>query len=164
MKLSLYQIEQSFLQLADRLIEAGGELTPELEEELNINKDNLTTKGTNYGFIVKEMESEISVIKSEIDRLTALKKSREKAVDKLANTLSVAMQVFGVEKIESPVMKISFRNSETVEIDNIAQLDKDFIKVTVTETPDKVAIKTAIKEGREVNGARIETHKNIQIK
>ena len=54
MKLSLYTIEQNYLTLVENLIDNGGELTPELETELAITKQDLQNKGVCYGFIVKD--------------------------------------------------------------------------------------------------------------
>ena len=44
------------------------------------------------------------------------------------------------------------------------KLPKEFIKVKTEEKPDKVAIKDAIKSGEKINGAKIVTNYNIQIK
>lgn len=164
MKLSLYDIEKSQLELVEALIENGGELTPEIEQSLQMNADNLSTKGTNYGFIIKELTSEINIIDAEIDRLEALKKSRNKVIEKLKNNLSVAMQIFGVDKIESPVLKISFRASESVEIDDVESIPAKFMVTKTTTQPDKTAIKAAIKAGELTIGAHIQVNQNLQIK
>lgn len=164
MKLSLYSIEKSQLELVEALIDNGGELTEEMETALQLNQENLTTKGVNYGFIIKQLQGECSIIDTEIARLNALKKSRVKSIERLENNLSVAMQIFDIDKIESPVMKISFRKSESVEIDDVNLIDKKYINVKTTETPDKSAIKDAIKAGEIVIGAHISVNKNIQIK
>lgn len=164
MKLSLYEIEKNHLQLVEQLIENGGELTPEIESALALNEQNLTTKGTNYGFVVRQLEGECAIIDSEIARLNALKKTRNNTIDRLKESLSVAMKVFGVEKIESPVMKISFRKSESVEVDYLNLIPPDFLVTKTSTAPDKTAIKEAIKSGLEVPGARIQVNQNIQIK
>jgi hypothetical protein len=164
MKKSLYEIEESHLQIAEQLMENGGELTEELEQALAINKADLEVKGTNYGLIVKQIKGEIAIIDGEMERLSALKKSRSKTIERLENNLAAAMQIFEIEKIESPILKISFRRSESVEIDDVDQIDKKFINIKTTETVDKTAIKTAIKAGEIVVGAHIQENKNIQIK
>lgn len=164
MKLSLYQIANEYQLLAEQLMESGGESSEEMEIALRINKENLETKGTNYGLVVKSMEHECSVIDHEIDRLTALKKQRVKAIERLKNNLAAAMLTFEVSEIKTPIIKISFRKSESVEVDNIAQLDAKFITEKTTVSADKAAIKEAIKAGEDVTGARIVTNQNIQIK
>ena len=164
MKLSLYNIEQNYLNLVENLIENGGELTPELETELAITKQDLQNKGVCYGFIVKELEGNIDLIDLEIKRLNALKKPLVNSIDRLKNNLSQAMQMFEVTELKTPLLKINFRKSESVEIADLNLLDSNYIKVVTTKTADKVAIKDAIKNGENVQGAVLVTNQNLQIK
>ena len=164
MKLSLYEIEKSQLEVVEQLIENCGELTAEIEELLKINAENLTTKGTNYGFIIKQMTAECGIIDAEIDRLSDLKKSRTKSIERLKNSLTVAMQLFGVDKIESPVLKISFRASESVEIDDVDSIPAEYMVTKTTTSPDKMKLKAAIKAGELTIGAHIQVNQNLQIK
>jgi hypothetical protein len=57
---------------------------------------------------------------------------------------------------------MNFRKSESVEI--YEGLDQEFITEKVSYQPDKIAIKNAIKEGRQINGAALVTNFNLQIK
>ena len=163
MKLSLYTIEQNYLTLVENLIDNGGELTPELETELAITKQDLQNKGVCYGFIVKELEGNIDLIDLEIKRLNALKKPLVNSIDRLKNNLSNAMQMFEVTELKTPLLKINFRKSESVEVTDIDLLDADFVKTTITKAADKVAIKEAIKQGENVQGAVLVTNQNLQI-
>jgi hypothetical protein len=164
MKTSLYQIEQTYLTLVESLIENGGELTPELETELSINKEQLQNKGVCYGFIVKELEGNIDLIDLEIKRLQALKKPLLNSIDRLKNNLSQAMQMFDVTELKTPLLKINFRKSESIEVTDIDLLDTDFVKTTITKAADKIAIKEAIKAEIPVRGAVLLTNYNLQIK
>ena len=164
MKLSLYTIEQNYLTLVENLIENGGELTPELETELAITKQDLQNKGVCYGFIVKELEGNIDLIDLEIKRLNALKKPLVNSIDRLKNNLSQAMQMFDVTELKTPLLKINFRKSESVEVTDIDLLDADFVKTTITKAADKIAIKEAIKAEIPVRGAVLLTNYNLQIK
>ena len=74
------------------------------------------------------------------------------------------MQLFEVEEIKTPLIKLNFRNSESVEITNEAQLAEKFLVVKTVVTPDKKAIKEAIKSGEFVEGATISYNRNLQIK
>jgi hypothetical protein len=164
MKLSLYNIEQNYLTLVENLIDNGGELTPELETELAITKQDLQNKGVCYGFIVKELEGNIDLIDLEIKRLNALKKPLVNSIDRLKNNLSQAMQMFDVTELKTPLLKINFRKSESIEVTDIDLLDADFVKTTITKAADKVAIKEAIKAEIPVRGAVLLTNYNLQIK
>lgn len=164
MNISLYNIQQDYLQIVDQVINSEGELTSELETSLMINREQLEVKGTCYGFIVMDLESEIDAIDAQIKRLTGLKSVRTKTIEKLKTNLSTAMQVFEVTELKTPLIKINFRNSESVEITNEDQLAKKFITTKTVITPDKKAIKEAIKAGEFVEGATISYNKNLQIK
>lgn len=165
MKVSLYNIQNEYLQIVDTLIENGGEITAEIENEIQITKEQLQTKGVCYGFIVKQLESENEMIDNEIDRLTKLKKSRTNSIARLKINLSTAMQIFEVEKLETPLIKICFQNSKSVEVSDINLLDTKFKKTSVpVVSADKVAIKKAIENNEVVMGAVLINNKNIQIK
>ena len=164
MKIALYQIEQEYISLANQIIDNDGELSEELENALMINQEQLEQKGKGYGYIIKDIEAEIYAIDVEIKRLSAMKKSRTNAVDKLKTTLSDAMQLFDILELKTPTLKINFRKSESVEVEEIGLLDTKFVKVSVTQSADKTAIKEAIKNGEDVFGAVLKTNLNLQIK
>lgn len=161
---NIFQISEEYAQLSAALIESGGEVTDEIETALAINKNDLQVKGIGYGFIVKQIEADCEIIDTEIERLATLKKQRKNAIDRLKNTLSNVMQLYEIEEIKTPLLKINFRNSETTEIPDVNFLDGKYMKTTVTQSPDKTAIKEAIKAGETVTGAFIKQHKNLQIK
>lgn len=161
---NLYEIEKEYIMLADQIIDAGGEVTEELGLALSINQDELQAKGRGYGFVIKTLESDIDIIDAEIKRLQSFKSSRNKAIERLKGSLSDAMQLFDIDKIETPTLKISFRKSESVFIENPELLDKNYVTVVRTESPNKVSIKDAIKRGETVVGAVIVSNLNLQIK
>jgi hypothetical protein len=160
--MNLYQITQEAQYLA-ALLETE-ELTPELEAELLINQEQLQSKGINYAKVIANYQSESDQIDAEIKRLKALKESRDKKVTWLTESLKNAMLVSGIEKIDSPLFKISLRRSEAVEVEVPEALPVDWQVKKVTITADKVAIKKAIKEGYSINGARLVENFNLQIK
>ena len=105
--MNLYQITHEYQQLAAHLME--DELTPEIENSLQINEQQLNVKGIAYGQVIKHLENENDIINAEIKRLQSLKKSRENAIERLKTTLSNTMQIFGIEEIKSTLLILSFR-------------------------------------------------------
>ena len=61
-------------------------------------------------------------------------------------------------------VRVSFRKSVAVSIDDEKALPADFVVETVTTKPDKTAIKKAIQSGQEVSGASLVENRNLQIK
>jgi len=160
---NIYQIEKDYLSITDQLIESGGDLTPELEMALAINKVELENKARGYGFVIKSLENDVDNIDGEIKRLNALKTSRTKAIDILKDTVKNAMNLYGIEEIKTATLKLSFRKSESVELDP-SLLDFKWMNQKITYAPDKVKIKEAIKKGEAVSGAWLSINQHLQIK
>ena len=164
MNKTIYQIANEYQLIINKVIELDGEITPEQEIELIINKNELEQKGINYAYLIKSLDSDCEAIDAELKRLQQLKKVRTNLAERLKDTISNAMNLYEVEKIETPLIKLSFRNSESVEITNEKQLDACFIVTKTVSSPDKKAIKDAIKNGEVVTGATISYNRNLQIK
>ena len=162
MKKSLYNIEQEYLEITNQL--EGGELTPELETALAINESELQGKAVAYAYVIKESEDTVSVIDAEIKRLQGLKKTEQNKATRLKETISNAMNLYGITEIKTETLKLNFRRSEGV-VGSSESLPNELCTV-VPETikPNLTAIKKAIKEGVEVEGFEIEERYSLQIK
>jgi len=160
---NIYEIQKNYLDICNTIIENGGEVTENDIEALAINKEQLQNKGVNYGYVIKSLESDVSAIDEEIKRLNALKSSRNKTVDLLKNTIKDAMQLYGIEEIKTPTLKINFRKSESVEVETDI-IDDEYCNFKTTRTPDKAKIKEVIKNGDAVIGASLNINWNLQIK
>ena len=162
--MNIFKIQAEYQQIVNELIENGGELTPELELAMQITKDNFHSKSENYAFITRQFDAEMDIIDNEIKRLQQAKKTREKAIDRLKANIEMAMNTFEVDKIETPLIKISFRKSESVEVEDVNNLPALYKVVKVSETADKLKIKDAIKAGETIEGCYLKTNRNIQIR
>jgi hypothetical protein len=160
--MNLYEITRETLELAS-LLETE-ELTPELEAMLVINQEKMEVKVNNYAKVIANIQSDSDAIDQEIKRLKAMKDSKERAITRLKDAVREAMLVSAIDKIESPLFKLSLRRSESVEVDIMDALPSQFINVKNVVTADKVAIKEAIKRGENITGARIIENFNLQIK
>lgn len=162
--MNIYQIQNEYLLLINQIIENGGEVTPQQELNLQITRDQLQDKGTNYAFVIKKLDAECDIIDAEIKRLTELKKVRQNACERLKSNISHAMQIFEVDKIESPLIKLSFRKSQSVNVADVNSLPVEYKTIKVTEQADKVKIKQALLNGEVIEGCEIVNSNNLQIK
>lgn len=160
--MNLYEITREAQELAF-LLETE-ELTPELEAMLVINQEQLQAKACNYAKVIANIQSDADAIDQEIKRLKAMKDNKDRAITRLKEALRQAMLVSAIDKIESPLFKLSLRRSEAVEVDVVEALPSEFVNVKNVVTADKVAIKEAIKRGENVFGARLIENFNLQIK
>ena len=181
MNKTLFEINESMMNLLEYHVDdTTGEII-ETEEEFKELYDSiqldLQTKLDNTNCLQKMIDGEILVIDKEIKRLQAEKKARERKCEWLKNRVDYFVKsqftdengnldTEGVNKykLELPHSKISYRKSDSVEVTDINKLPEEYIKTKIEKNPDKVAIKNAIKSGEEINGAKIVTNYNIQIK
>lgn len=160
---TLFKITEQARELSQALIE--GELTPEMESALIINQNELQEKSINYAYAIRSIEYDLEAIDSEIKRLQALKTSRTNAIERMKSAVLDAMDIYGIDKIETPTMKLSVRlNNPSVELVNEYQIPDIFKKEKVTVSIDKTAIKEAIESGLEVQGAVLNRKKRLEIK
>jgi len=160
---ALYQIESEYLQLINQVEEMEGELTPEMEEALIINKNELEVKSIAYVEYIKSKESFNERVDSEIKRLQGIKKQNDSLISKLKQNLLNAVNLFG--NFEAGFLKFSTRKSTSVNVTIEAnELPKEYKTVKVTEAPDKVAIKKALEKGEVIEGCELIINNNLQIK
>lgn len=162
--MNIYKIEKEYIEIANRIIDNGGAMDEELEKELAINEANLQEKARNYGYVVKTINGEVDIIDIEIKRLTALKNARKNTVNRLKETIKNAMNLYQIDKVETPTLKINFRKSKSVVVENIEKLDLEFVTVKISKSADKTGIKNAIESGEDVQGATLQENFNLQIK
>ena len=67
-------------------------------------------------------------------------------------------------KFKTPRVVLGYRKSTTGEVPNLEELDKEYLKIKTETSADKVAIKDAIKSGKEVKGAYLKDNINLSVK
>lgn len=137
MSKSIFDIDREFYSLYNEIEEAGGEITPEIEEKLEFNGQEMTNKVKNITSFINSLNADILAIKSETDRLAKLKKSKESTIRGLTNLVLFAIKEYGKEDkngkkwIDWGTGKVSIRKSETVEVNNKKlEAINDMLKVT----------------------------------
>lgn len=136
--MNIWQIQQDLIDIFNELEENGGELTPELEDKLNITQSEFKNKIENYLYVIKQTESDINACDAEAKRLTALKKSKQNTIDRIKSVMVKAIEQFGDENksgnrfIDLGTAKITVRKSDKVIVnDNFAAtlVDSTFTEI-----------------------------------
>ena len=163
MEKSLYQITQEQAELFNFILEADGEITPDVEESLKINEQNFETKARGYIWMIKKLEADNITIDEELNRLLRIQKRNDKLIDRLKESMKNALIIFGdAKKVDT--FTLSLRKSKAVEILDADAIPESFRVVKTTETINKTEIKKAIESGLTVAGATIKENQNLQIK
>lgn len=152
---TLYEIDQRILSLVD---EETGEITDfEQLDKLQLERD---AKIENIALWIKNLKSDEESYKAEKQAFEDRQRQAKQRRESLERYLS---DVLNGEKFKTAKVECSFRKSQRVEVENIDLLPEEFLKYKDPEA-DKTAIKEAIKEGKEITGARLVIALNLQIK
>jgi hypothetical protein len=161
---NIFQIKNQYHQILQKISDAEGEITPEIDLELTINENEFKEKAIDYAFIIKKLDADNSIIDAEMKRLKDMKDKNTNLIDKLANRVVDAMKLFNQEKIEVSMLKLSLRKSEAINVFDESKLSDNFFTTKTTKTVSKTALKDAIKSGACIDGAELVTNFNLQIK
>jgi len=160
---TLYEIKQQFSTLIGQVEIADGEITPELEQALQINQQELQDKSLAYVEVIKQREAMNLRIDEEVKRLQAIKKRNLKLIDKLQANLIGAVHEFG--EFNSGLLTFGIRKSQSVLITvNDSDLPKAYLTTKVEMKADKTKIKQAIERGEVIDGAHLVTNYNLKLK
>lgn len=156
--MNLYEINAEILACMEEVDEETGELLNwERLDALMMTKDK---KIESIACWIKDLVAEGKALKEEKDSFAKRQKAAENKAEQLKQYLTDILQG---EKFKSEKVAISWRKSESVEVENWQQLEDDYLKYKEPEV-NKTAVKAALKNGLALNGVRLVEKKNIQIK
>lgn len=153
---NLYQIDQAILECID--LETGEVIDPEQLESLQMERDQ---KIEGVVLWIKNLLSDAAAIKAEKDALADREAKCKKKADDLKKWLGKTLEG---QKFSTARCAVSFRRSETVEVDDVALIPAELLRVKTTVEADKTAIKALLKGGQTVKGCCLVENQNIQIR
>ena len=91
----ILDIDKELYALYDEIEEAGGEITEEMKEKLELNGQEMTNKVKSITNYINKLKADLLAIKSETDRLAKLKKSKYNTITGLTNLVLFAINNYG---------------------------------------------------------------------
>ena len=159
--MTLYEIREAIRNFEFDFDEESGEILNANEyDALQIAE---TEKKEAIGCLIKEGRAEVAAL---IAEMKSLKDRADRKQNWINNMEKWYAQVLGNEAFETPRVQVSFRKSQTTDIIEERLIPSEYMVQRIkTETkPDKDKIKKAINAGKEVPGAVLTDHYNIQVK
>lgn len=166
--MKLYELTNDYLALLEAI---DNDEIP--EEAIADTLESITAciedKADNIACLLKTLDAECKAIKAEEERLAERRKAKEKSHERIKQYLSETLQRAGLDKIETARNKITFRKSESVEVDEDAfikwaEIHRDDLLTYSAPKVNKTEVKKALKDGIEIVGAELRIKSNIQIK
>lgn len=125
----------------------------------------LQTKAASVAYMVRAFEADAAAMKEWAKTAAERAKATENRAEALRAYLARCMEATGIEKIEGPGIKLSFRKSSAVVIDGEDLIPQEYMRVKPAPPPEpnKNAIGDALKAGVVVPGAHVENRRSLVI-
>lgn len=154
--MKLYEIDAQILECCiDQ--ETGEIIDAEKLEALQVEREK---KIENVALWIKNLTAEATAYKAEKMAFAERQKKAEEKAESLKKWLADAL---GGTNFKTTKAAVSFRKTQSVQVSDIWALGEEFVKYA-DPTPDKNAIKAALKAGQEVNGAELIESISVSIK
>ena len=109
---NIYQIGQEHMRIFQILEENEGELTPELQLELEEIMKSGDDKLKACYYVYSNLGANLAGIEKELKRITALKKSNENSMNRLKSIMEQFLKVTGRDRFEDGVVKMVMANKK----------------------------------------------------
>ncbi len=162
----LWKIDETLLALMESIETCPDEMREELQADIELYIGKEAAKVDQTAHVLAAMDYERKACMDEIDRLADRMKAAKKSQDRLESYLCRIIANRGAP-LKGSTNTLSVRTSDAVIITDETAIPSQYIiekAVVVLKTPDKAAIKKALKAGAEVPGADLEFRSNLQRK
>jgi phage host-nuclease inhibitor protein Gam len=133
-----------------------------IQDTLEAIDGSIEEKADNYAYIIKELDSQMDMLKKEADRLKTLVGTISNNKDRLRSNLLNAMQTTGKLKFKTDRHSFSVRNSQSVDVFNEELIPDEYKKIEIKVS--KTDISNALKNGGEVAGAQLIEKQSVAIR
>lgn len=167
MSVTLYELADEFKPVHEQL--EAMLLNEEIDDQtfldtLEASSVELMVKAENSAKYFLHLENMAAGMSEAIKKMQARQKAIQNRANSLKGYISRSLNHAGFDKYEVADLKLSYRKSEQVIVEDESKIPREFIKAKTTESVDKTALKRAIKEGVVIDGACIQVNQNLQIK
>lgn len=145
--LKLWEISDELDRITLDIFESGGEITEEIEAQLEAMEGAFAEKVERVALRIRELEATADAAKSEKDRLQAMEKANKGAASSLKSYLQAYLERQGRDRVETMKVRVRIQNSTpsirwTRDLD---ELPEDYRRITIA--PDIARVKEEAKDG-----------------
>lgn len=164
--MKVYEIRDAMLDTLDIFLESAQDNTDKenYNDVMEYLKTELQNKSSNIIKYIRNMENHVLVLKTEVERLELIKKSKETKVKNLKNYLKNVLLILEKKKIDTDIGSYGLRKTSKVEITNIEKIPKVYLKEKYEVLVDKLSISTKLKAGEIVEGTMLLEDYSLQVR
>lgn len=162
--MKLYELGQAYTQVMNML--EDGEDNQAIIDTLESIGEEIALKARNIAVVLSNYDSNINILDEEIKRLQARKKHEQSKQEYLKSYLKENMERIGKTKVVTPTHTISIRkNPHKLIIEDENAIPAKFqVIIPQTYKIDTATLKEALKQGEQIEGARLEQGTSLSIK
>lgn len=162
--LTLIDLNLEFSKYIEKLESVGGELTPEMELEIQNLENAIIQKADSAYWVLTKLEAEADFFKSQADRLIKFSKVCQNAHERLKDRIKVAVQASPDNIIQGETVAFKLRNNPgSVVIVDESKVPKEYLETVITTKVNKKQAKEDLQAGIPVPGLRLEIGQSLQI-
>lgn len=131
-------------------------------------KDTLSAMGTeekleSYCKVIRQLEADVEMLKSEKDRIDSKKKVAENSIARMKKAVIEFMKATGESKSNAGTFTVRLSESKATSITDESKIPARFL---VEQAPkiDKTAIRKELLAGAEIPGCELQVNEGVQIK
>lgn len=159
--MTLYELTEQLANFDFEIDEETGEITNMDElEQIQMDRDE---KLKNCVLWYKNCKAEADALKAEKMNLQKRQQIAEKKAERMKSYLDFCLKGEQFTPKDDVRVRVSYRKSDQVLCDDITKVSDEYLRYKEPEL-DKTKVKKDIKAGIDVDGCKLITKKNIQIK
>lgn len=161
---TLHELVSQAQSIESKILQAGGELTPEIETEMKSVDLAMADKVEGYALVMARLEREAGYWEERAVAYSKIAKAIHQAIDFRKSAIKSAMTQLGLTEVTGIDHRFTLTDSGNPKlvIEDEAKLPTEFKLIVQTTEIEKDKIKTALKAGQPVEGARLEYGKQLR--
>lgn len=129
---TLWEISDELLEIEAQIHEAGGEITPEIEAQLDALEGSFHDKVERIALLIEERVGDAEKARGQEQRLASIRKAHEGSAKELKGYLERCMAAAGIDRVERPNCRVRrYKNSTPSVICTLGtdEIPADYVRV-----------------------------------
>ena len=160
----LYELTEMYQNIWDLIGDDEVDLLS-LEKALQNIEENIEIKAENTAKLIKGIDGDIEVLKTEEKRLADRRKALENKREGIKGYLENHLRIIGIDKVKTPLFTVALQNNPpSVNILDEKLIPKDYVKTVTTTSISKRDLLEDLKQGLIIDGVELKQTKSLRIR
>lgn len=160
---TLFSLVHLSHQIQKALVESMGEMTPEIERAIRILHERLPDKADGYKFFIDDLRAQAVLFNERASLFARIAKSFTSYSETLKYSIKMACMELGVNEIEGREFRWKLvNNAPSLVVDDESLIPSEYKEEVVSVNIKSDMIKEALKNGKTVPGAHLETGSHVR--